>query len=357
MNQIKKLLLFGGLDKEEFALLREDARADNEKNLAIYTLVAVVVFAALVIVNALVGDMTSINQRHYLLMLAANLAIWLGMHFLVPKHPGLVQPLFYAFMGLLYAFSLAITAIHPELPAVTTIVLLFALPFLICDRPIHLVAMTVASVAALGIMVFACKPDPIARVDLWNGVSFAAVSIVAETLQQRSRFRMLAQARKIRLLSETDLLTGLKNRNHYENRQADYITDCQVSLSCLYLDVNGLHELNDTKGHHAGDLMLQAVAKELIEAFGQTDTYRIGGDEFVCLCPDVTEHVVREKVGQIAARLAEQNYFISTGVACQAKEELDMTALTAIAENEMYRAKRAFYAQAGRDRRRRREDQ
>ena len=284
---------------------------------------------------------------------AHNLLVWLCMHFLAPKRPGLVQPLFYIFMGLLYAFSLAISSIHPELPAVTAIVLLFAVPFLMCDRPIRLVAMTAAATVVLAVVGVARKPVDIARDDLWNGVSFAAIAIVAETLQQRTKFRVLAQARKIRLLSETDLLTGVKNRNHFEIRQADYAENCEASLACLYVDVNGLHELNDTKGHQAGDVMLQTVAKELVDSFGQVNTYRIGGDEFVCLCKDTPEHSVRERLEGIAARLTARGYFISAGVSSQPKPGLDMAALTTAAEQEMYEAKRAYYAQAGRDRRKR----
>ena len=353
MNKLKNLLLYAGLEKDEFGLLFEDAQAENAKNLKTYSFVATIVFAALAVVNAVAGDLTSINQKHYLLMLGANLLVWSGMRFIEPRHHSLATPLFYVFMGLLYAFSLAITAIHPTLPAVTTIVLLFAVPFLVCDRPIHLVGMTVAATVALAIVGYACKPASVAHDDLWNGMSFAAIAIVAETLQQRTKFRVLSQARKIRMLSETDLLTGVKNRNHFEIRQSEYAKNCKDSLAFLYVDVNGLHELNDTKGHQAGDVMLQAVAQALVDNFGQIHTYRIGGDEFVCLCMDTPEQSVRDRVKDIVARLAAQGYFISAGIASQPKAGLDMTALTSAAEQEMYEAKRNYYAEAGRDRRKR----
>ncbi len=353
MDKVANLLLYAGLTKSEYAALADDARAENAKNLNTYTLVAVLAFAALVVANALVGDLTSINQTYYLIMLGANLVLWVCAHYLLPGRPGLTLPLMYVFTGTLYAFSLAISAIHPELPAVTSIVLLFALPFLICDRPVRLAAMTALAVATLSAMSFACKDAFVAWDDLWNGVSFGAVAILVETLQQRTKYRMLYQGRRIKHLSETDLLTGVHNRNHYEGRLPAYAQDCRTSLACLYVDVNGLHELNDTKGHHAGDVMLQTVAKELVDAFGQAHTYRIGGDEFVCFATDVPEHTVHARVGHIAARLAGQNYYISAGIASQLKSELDMHALTAAAEKAMYQAKRDFYAQEGRDRRRR----
>ena len=353
MKTIAKLLLYAGLEKEEYVSLADAAREENAKNLHTYSLVAVLVFALLIVVNALVGDLTSINQTHYMMMLAANLIIWFGAHYLTPKHPGLTLPLSYAFMAALYAFSLAISTIHPDLPAVTTIVLMFAVPFVMCDKPLRLIAMTAATVAALGIVSSIYKPAPVAQDDLWNGVSFGAIAIMVETLQQRNKYRILSQSRRIKHLSETDLLTGVKNRNHFESRQTFYSASCRTNLVCLYTDVNGLHELNNSKGHHAGDVMLQTVAGKLIGRYGHEHTYRIGGDEFVCFILDTPEVEVRESAAAVSRELDGAGYHISVGIASAEKSRLNMQAITATAENEMYQDKRRYYQQAGVDRRRR----
>ena len=353
MNEIKKLLLYAGLDREEYDTLTPDAHAENAKNLRIYALLTTLVFFGLIIANAAVYDLTSINQAHYLLMAFVNLFVYVCTRFLVPKRPETTVPLCYVFMGMLYAFSLSLTILHPDMPSVTTIVLLFAVPFLVCDRPIRLIFMTVAVAVGLCLVALTYKSASIAHMDVWNALSFAAVAISVETLQQRSKFRMLSQARKIRHMSETDLLTGAKNRNYYEEHQAEYPDRCQRSLVCLYADVNGLHELNDTQGHHAGDVMLQTVAAALIECFGAEHTYRIGGDEFVCMRPDGSETETRQDAARIASALAAQQYNISVGIASAEKPDLDMAAMTAAAEGEMYQAKRAYYQQTGRDRRRR----
>lgn len=59
-------------------------------------------------------------------------------------------------------------------------------------------------------------------------------------------------------------------------------------LSCIHIDVNCLHELNDTKEHQARDEMLGFVAHVLRDALGREDTYRIGEGEFVVLWLTVT---------------------------------------------------------------------
>ena len=52
---------------------------------------------------------------------------------------------------------------------------------------------------------------------------------------------------------------------------------------CVYIDANGLHELNNERGHEAGDLMLRFGAESLMEQFPKGSLYRVGGDEFVVL--------------------------------------------------------------------------
>ena len=52
-------------------------------------------------------------------------------------------------------------------------------------------------------------------------------------------------------LADTDVLTGLLNRNCYEKNIVGLSAACKESLTCIYVDVNGLHELNNTRGQNA----------------------------------------------------------------------------------------------------------
>ncbi len=64
--------------------------------------------------------------------------------------------------------------------------------------------------------------------------------------------------------------------------------DAPDSLAVIYMDLNGLKEVNDTKGHAQEDLLIQTAAKNIQLALGR-DTYRIGGDEFVALLTGLTQ--------------------------------------------------------------------
>ena len=66
--------------------------------------------------------------------------------------------------------------------------------------------------------------------------------------------------RDMQRLGEGDTLTGLYNRNRYEIDLPNLAAKCQDSLGCVFVDVNGLHELNNSQGHEAGDQMLRSVS-------------------------------------------------------------------------------------------------
>lgn len=153
-------------------------------------------------------------------------------------------------------------------------------------------------------------------------------------------------------LADTDVLTGLLNRNCYEKNIVGLPAACNESLTCIYVDVYGLHELNNTRGHGAGDRMLQEVAKTLQKEFGERNTYRIGGDEFVAFAMDAAQEAVEKKLAQINTHLSERGYHVSIGI-CREDVPVGMNRLIKQAETLMYEEKRRYYQQTGTDRRHR----
>ena len=96
--------------------------------------------------------------------------------------------------------------------------------------------------------------------------------------------------RQMQILSSTDLLTGVKNRNAMNNRILDNdsgVSVIQKPFGAIFVDVNGLKTTNDTKGHQAGDALLKDVAHSLTEFCPDYEVYRVGGDEFLVIAPDL----------------------------------------------------------------------
>ena len=68
-------------------------------------------------------------------------------------------------------------------------------------------------------------------------------------------------------------------------------------MGIVYLDVNGLKDINDLRGHAFGDKVLVECARRMRETFDGADFYRIGGDEFVIICREWSKKVFEEKGG------------------------------------------------------------
>lgn len=154
----------------------------------------------------------------------------------------------------------------------------------------------------------------------------------------------------IKEFGEKDMLCGVYNRNRFETNLIKYPSLYKTSLACIYIDVNGLHELNNTQGHESGDEMLKAVAQMIRENFEAEHTYRIGGDEFIIFVIDTPEDVITEKIKQLKATLNSFGYSISVGMEWQT-QVIDMDDLVRRAEKKMYVEKKNYYNDKNHDRR------
>ena len=174
-------------------------------------------------------------------------------------------------------------------------------------------------------------------------IGFSTLSI------QSSRVRRIAVENQYQALkmSEYDTLTGLKNRNSYENLLAS-IEKVQNELAIIYTDVNGLHELNNSKGHTAGDIMLKDVADSLSQNFGTDNCYRVGGDEFVCVVNGVSEDKLVNRIKSIELDMDYLGYSVSTGM-CFAEPGDDIHEIVKLAEKKMYVSKNNYYKAMGQD--------
>lgn len=142
---------------------------------------------------------------------------------------------------------------------------------------------------------------------------------------------------------DRDTLTGMYNRNRYERDLPVLFSRYQSSLTCIYIDVNGLREMNNTKGHDLGDKMLRTVAEGIKEHFRTDYSYRVGGDEFVLFVPGFMVEELNKCSLELASDLLDFNYHISVGI----HGETDFQSLSQLiktAEQKMYAQKRAFYA-------------
>ena len=155
---------------------------------------------------------------------------------------------------------------------------------------------------------------------------------------------------KATYLSKMDVLTGLYNRFSFTEKTEAYEQERPARLVCIYADADGLHALNDEKGHFEGDAFLKFCGKVLKEGFGE-ECYRIGGDEFVVFTESMEEAGARAALGTIGQKLEAEHYHMSFGV-CVLQDGMSIPDMIRSAEQEMYQSKNAYYLSTHKDRRR-----
>ena len=154
--------------------------------------------------------------------------------------------------------------------------------------------------------------------------------------------------RMLKVMSSTDLLTGVFNRNAMNNRISDDIygkNEIKKPFGLFFIDVNGLKTVNDTKGHLAGDNLLKDVASTLKELGTEnTEIYRVGGDEFMTITPDITMEEFKKLNETLIANSERKDRAHFAVGACHSDEISDIRKAMQKADARMYEIKAEYYS-------------
>jgi len=146
-----------------------------------------------------------------------------------------------------------------------------------------------------------------------------------------------------------DTLTGLANRSKYESDLRELQYSDYDSMVCTYIDVVGLHEVNDHLGHRSGDNLLCTIANAARKFFVSSRIYRVGGDEFVVLTPNLPPYDVWTASDRMRVFLREKDCEISVGI--QNTNNLrKLEAAVNKSEQAMQQDKLAYYGRNGQER-------
>ena len=356
LKEVDKILNYGGLDRDVYNKYEDYILNQDMIILRVYMIVTAVGFLAVGLMSLFTVKITIANTRLYLAT-AAFMTVLLGCFHIVMHLHGdsvlLKGLLIYAFMATLYAESIILTVQLPDKLAVTFVGVILMLPLLFARRPSYTILLQILAASVFCILVQVYKDPDVAFNDVWNAVSFTCVSIAEIMFVVPIRIQNLAQTQIIKELSEFDLLTGVKNRNCYEATCKSY-SESRKPAVVVYVDANGLHELNNTRGHAAGDAMLKAVAASLRDSFGQEYTYRFGGDEFIIIRPNTELEWARELSEACRKSLEKKGHSVSYGCAVTQSGDDHLDFVVKRAEAEMYSYKARYYHSVGSDGRSRR---
>ena len=158
---------------------------------------------------------------------------------------------------------------------------------------------------------------------------------------------------KLRFCAEYDNLTGLANRNLFQQHLQQRWKSTQHSgetITVFFVDLDGFKNVNDTLGHDAGDKLLQQVASRLLNTLHNTDIVaRFGGDEFVVLLSGIsdkahTKAIATKLIKTLAApyNIDTETAFVSASIGIAITQNPELTAPAEIlkqADSALYLAK------------------
>ena len=180
---------------------------------------------------------------------------------------------------------------------------------------------------------------------------FVSKTSITEILLARVNvhIRLSRSLRYLRDISLTDDLTGAYNRRHGMYSLREWFARSKrygTHFSLIYFDLNGLKQINDDYGHQAGDLLLRAVVSACKKLLRESDMlFRMGGDEFMVLCPDTDKRgafICAERMQEAvkAVTIVDKSASFAYGVAHSSDDYREMDEMLHSADFAMYECKK-----------------
>ena len=350
MNKLKNYILYGGATAGEYYRCLPEIRKSSRKRLK--TLLWITIFFLLAAMG--IAAFAPVSQGNFLLY-AGSLVLVVVLLVSTVSMPGsddhALTVYISTYIVMLYMIGLCIAMLSErDVPSVTFIAFLLTVPVLFVQSPLRNITFTVMFDALFIIIVHFLKSGDAAMLDLINGVIFGAISCIVSTVIMCTRIDNFVVRDRLANIASTDQTTKLKNRTAYALHHMEYPERCKKTLTCVYVDINGLHEVNNTQGHQAGDIMLAYIATEFRRQFGDEDAYRMGGDEYLAMLPDIEERHLQGKIKAFTRAIEARHYHAAIGWVTMPVKGIEIDELTQQAEQRMYADKEAYYALKGRKR-------
>jgi len=166
-----------------------------------------------------------------------------------------------------------------------------------------------------------------------------------EKMQAETEEKLQETAESYRAKLYHDVLTGTYNRRYYEDIASRIVGPAGIAL----MDVDDFKICNDTYGHHAGDVALEAAANAIRSCIRSSDLLiRYGGDEFLLVLPGIPSDILQTKLEQIRAAVQQATVPGYSHFRLSLSIGGTMQAITDSMENAVRRADRLMYQAKGR---------
>jgi diguanylate cyclase (GGDEF)-like protein len=199
--------------------------------------------------------------------------------------------------------------------------------------------------------LFLARRDPVT--ESFDFDTVALLSLIGNNISLiLDKIKLFQETRRLAI---TDSLTGLFNRRHFYKHLAIEVARSKRygnTFSVMLFDIDNFKKINDTYGHHAGDMALIKISDIFKAVSRETDVIvRFGGEEFIIILPNTTEDAAYALANRIKQTVEEADFKISTrerirltlsgGIASFPGNASDEHSLLNAADQALYAAKAA----------------
>lgn len=346
-KKYKEYLVTGGLTRDQIKKIRDDINISNQKSTRFlsYCFLCITIFISLL---SVLTNSATINIVIECIFVFLSFVVYL-LSYIDDKKFMQILPLIFEILG--FAFGITRVIISPLEPIRAFIGLLCLMPLVFCHSPLH-GNIIIFSSTILCIIIHAIlgKGGDCYYDDFLYLIAFSLFSSLSNSLVSSIRLKSLLLTKEISYIAHIDPLTKLNNRQSFNEKIKSL--EKSEAYSIVYIDVNGLHELNNSKGHSAGDVMLITISKIFTSEFGSNNVYRIGGDEFLVITENVSIDEIIIKINSCKKNANILEYHFAFGCSTS-NQNLTPYEVLSDAEQKMYQDKKQFYISNHIDRRRR----
>lgn len=282
---LKNMILYAGTDRESYIKVKDSIMQENLRVLFPFSILLSLTMACMTVASLLEPTL-SVFRPAYVGTCIGGLVILLITLFPAKRNQGWVYVAEYLFIMILLAFGISLgTVFDPTQATVSFAILLFAVPLVFTDTPWRTGICIIASIIIYGVAASITQTPQLFSYNMASIIPYGTVGVVVSTYMMSIKVSKQVLEMRNRFLSESDQLTGLLNRNSYEDHLAKIreSKEKKTYTICTF-DINGLKLVNDKLGHQAGDELIKGAADCIsgeFKAYGKV--YRVGGDEFMVI--------------------------------------------------------------------------
>lgn len=289
-KRLVKTLIYAGIRKQDYQEITDDIREKNNELMMLGSGISAAVYGILWIVsysNRALAPNRLLYEVGFL-----GFSAFFALRYAVrgTKRKAALPGCYFVLLFLYTITILQSVLVQREIPETAFSVLLFVTAFLVIDRPYRILLVQTVMTIIFCVAANFYKQPEIAAIDTANVVSSLMLGMICSVYLLQTRFKGILYSRNTRRELDTDGLTKLMIKKAAERDIRRYIDTTKEEGALIMIDLDNFKQVNDTKGHAYGDVILKLTGESISKTFREGDIKgRFGGDEFIVFLPGMKD--------------------------------------------------------------------